>query len=627
MSLYDPPRVRQDDAPASQPVPAQRASRPRVNDAVICVATSNGTGSISANLVLTRAIFQMGVPVGAKNLFPSNIQGLPTWFTIRVNERGWVGRRADVDLLVAMNRESVAEDLAALPPGALVVLHADLADALQRDDLCVFTVPFAQLVEQVCPDARLRRLVVNMTYVGVVAHLLGIDMQEVDKAIAHQFEGKPRAIEMNRAAARTGFDWAGANIAPQQRLRIERRDLTRGKILVEGNVASAIGLMFGGVQVFAWYPITPSSSVAEALTDLMARWRRDPETGKATYAIVQAEDELAAMGMVVGAGWAGARAATATSGPGVSLMAELTGLAYLTEIPSVIIDVQRVGPSTGLPTRTSQGDILKAYYLSHGDCKHVLLMPANPAEAYEFSMVALDLAQRLQTPVFVMSDLDLGMNYWMSDPFEPPTRPLDRGKVLSAEDLERLQEFARYRDIDGDAIPWRTLPGTRHPKAPFFTQGAGHDERARRSEKPADWEGNLARLARKHDTARRLVPPSILQPASVPTTRGVIAYGTSDLPTREALEILATAHDRPCDYLRVRALPATEETIRFIETHERVYVVEQNRDGQLAAILRAEFPHIATRLRSVLHDNSLPLDADSVVRQVLAHEETENVQS
>ncbi len=619
----DLPALESASSPHTETMPQPHAIRPRINDVVISVATSNGTGSISANLVLTRAIFQMGVPVGAKNLFPSNIQGLPTWFTIRVNERGWVGRRADVDLLVAMNRESIVEDLAGLRPGAMVVLHADLADALRRDDLIVYTVPFTQLVEKICPDPKLRRLVVNMIYVGVVARLLGIELDEVKRAIAKQFQGRQKAIDLNHLAAQTGFEWAGENLPSQDRFRLERRNLTEGKILIEGNMASAIGLMYGGLQVFAWYPITPSSSLAEALTDLMAKWRHDAKTGKATYAIVQAEDELAAMGIVVGAGWAGARAATATSGPGISLMAELTGLAYFTEIPSVIIDVQRVGPSTGLPTRTSQGDIIKAYYLSHGDCKHVLLIPGSPEEAYEFSMVALDLAQRLQTTVFVMSDLDLGMNYWMSAPLKPPTKPLDRGKVLSAEDLDRIQEFARYRDIDGDAIPWRTLPGTRHPKAPFFTQGAGHDDRARRSEKPEDWAGNLERLARKHETARRLVPPSVLQRASGPTPRGVIAYGSSDLPTREALAMLEQAHECPCDYLRVRALPLTPETVEFIESHERVYVVEQNRDAQLASIIRAEFPHLATRLRSVLHYNGLPLDASTVLDQILAQENNE----
>ncbi len=606
--------------PLTADEPQRASGTPLINDVVISVATSNGTGSQSANLVLTRSIFQMGIPVGAKNLFPSNIQGLPTWFTIRANQHGWVGRRADADVFVAMNRESVKEDLASLKPGAILILNEELRDALERDDLITYIVPFAKIVEPVCPEVKLRRLVVNMVYVGVVAHLLGIELEEVEKAIAKQFLAKPKAAELNCAAARAGFAYAAENLPPQHLYRLERMNATQGKILIEGNAASAIGLMYGGIQVFAWYPITPSSSLAEALTEIMDDFRCDPETGKATYAIVQAEDELAAMGMVVGAGWVGARAATATSGPGISLMAELAGLAYFCEIPSVIIDVQRVGPSTGLPTRTSQGDVLKAYYLSHGDCKHVLLFPGNPAELYEFSMRALDLAQRLQTLVFVMSDLDLGMNYWMTDEFTPPSQPLDRGKVLTAEDLDRIQEFARYRDVDGDGIPYRTLPGTHHPKAPFFTQGAGHDDRARRSEKPHDWSSNLDRLAHKHETARQLVPESVLQRAAKPTSLGIVAYGSSDLPVREAIQKLTLNHGIDVDYLRIRALPATPSTLEFLRTHERVYVVEQNRDAQLATILRAEHPEVATRLRSVLHYNGLPLDAATVVNQICQQE-------
>jgi 2-oxoglutarate ferredoxin oxidoreductase subunit alpha len=616
----DPLDVALKETTTHQPHAVAHHTRPRTNDFVISIATSNGTGSISANLVLSRAIFRMGIPLGMKNFFPSNIQGLPTWFVIRVNEQGWVGYRHKVDLLIAMNRESVREDLSGLPPGAMVILNDELQDALERDDLTVYAVPFAQLVGKVCPDPKLRRLVINMIYVGVAGHLLGIPQEEIHASLEIQFSGKARAIELNRAAADIGYAWAQENLPAQERLRLQRREALKGKILVEGNVASAIGLMFGGIQVFAWYPITPSSSLAEALMPLLDEWRRDPKTGKATYAVVQAEDELASMGIVVGAGWAGARAATATSGPGISLMAELTGLAYFTETPAVIIDVQRVGPSTGLPTRTGQQDILKAYYLSHGDCKHVLLIPANPKEAYEFSMKSLDLAQRLQTVVFVMSDLDLGMNYWISDTFDPPATPLDRGKILSAEDLEKGIEFARYRDVDGDGVPYRTLPGTRHPKAPFFTQGAGHDDRARRSEKPEDWAGNLARLARKHAFARSLVPESLFELNEKPTRVGVVAYGTSDLPVREALAILKDQHDIRADYMRIRALPLTTATVEFLAAHERIYLVEQNRDAQLASIIRAEEPHLAARIRSVLHFNGLPLDAATVVNQILGQE-------
>lgn len=592
-------------------------TEPVINDVVIQVATSNGTGSQSANLVLLRTIFQMGVPVGGKNMFPSNIQGLPTWFTIRANAQGWTARRRDADLFVAMNVESVEEDIAALRPGATLVLHADLEKHLTRDDLNVHVVPFGRLVAEVCPDARLRRLVVNMIYVGVVAWLLELDMDEVGRAIAKQFSGKPKAADLNLAAARAGHAWAEANLPPHRPFVIRRMDRTAGKIIMDGNTAMALGLMYGGLTVFAWYPITPSSSLAEALTDFMAKYRHDAETGKATYAIVQAEDELAAIGIVTGAGWAGARAATATSGPGISLMAEIVGLAHFAEIPAVVIDVQRVGPSTGLPTRTSQGDMMSAYYLSHGDTRHPLLIPATLAECYEFAMQALDLAERLQTPVFIMSDLDLGMNLWMSEPFAPPTRPMDRGKVLTAQDLERLGGFARYRDVDGDGIGWRTLPGTRHPKAAYFTQGAGHDDAAKRSEKPADWQNNLDRLRRKIDGARNNLPQPAIQTMDNPRA-ALIGYGTSDEAIAEARHILATQHATPTDYLRLRALPPADSVREFIAAHPRVFVVEQNRDAQVAAILQAEYPDLAPRIGGIVHYNGLPLDALTVVEGVLS---------
>lgn len=605
--------------PADQPALHQplTGGEPIVNDVVIQVATSNGTGSQSANLVLLRTIFQMGVPVGGKNMFPSNIQGLPTWFTIRASAAGWTARRRDTDVFVAMNAESVAEDIAALRPGATLVLHADLEKHLNRDDLRVHVVPFGRLVTEVCPDARLRRLVVNMIYVGVVAWLLELDMAEVGRAIAKQFAGKPKAAGLNSAAAQAGHDWAAANLPQERPFVVRRMDRTAGKIIMDGNAATALGLMYGGLTVFAWYPITPSSSVAEALGDLMAKYRHDPETGRATYAILQAEDELASIGMVAGAGWAGARAATATSGPGISLMAEITGLAHFTEIPAVVIDVQRVGPSTGLPTRTSQGDILSAYYSSHGDTRHPLLIPSSVAECYEFAMQSLDLAERLQTPVFLMSDLDLGMNLWMSEPFAPPARPLDRGKVLTAEELDRLGGFARYRDVDGDGIGWRTLPGTRHPKAAYFTQGAGHDDAAKRSEKPGDWQGNLDRLRRKVDGARSIMPQPVIE--TVDGARAaIIGYGTSDEAVAEARHILAAEHGVATDYLRLRALPPADSVREFIASHPRVLVVEQNRDAQAAAILQAEYPGLAPRIGSILHYNGLPLDALTVVEGVLA---------
>ena len=419
---------------------------------VITIATSNGTGSQSANLILLRTLFNMGVPVGGKNMFPSNIQGLPTWFTIRANGDGWTCRRAGTDVFVAMNPESVRDDLRELRPGSILILNEDMKSFMNRDDLITYVVPFSKLIVPICPDGRLRRLVVNMMYVGVVGWLLSLDLEEIKKSILRQFNNKVKAAELNTTAMVGGYQWAAENLQRQELYKIERMTgQTEGKIIIEGNQAAALGLLYGGVSVLAWYPITPSSSVCENLISLLGKYRTDAD-GKATYAVVQAEDELASIGMVVGAGWAGARAVTATSGPGISLMSEFAGLSYFAEVPAVIVDVQRMGPSTGLPTRTCQGDVLKAYNLSHGDCRHILLIPGNVEECYEFGVEVLNLAERFQTLVFLMLDLDLGMNNWMTEPFKAPTAPLDRGKVLDAEGLEQVQEFARYRDVDGDGF-------------------------------------------------------------------------------------------------------------------------------------------------------------------------------
>jgi 2-oxoglutarate ferredoxin oxidoreductase subunit alpha len=594
------------------------AAQPVINDIVITVATSNGTGSQSANLILMRSVFQMGIPVSGKNMFPSNIQGLPTWFTVRANDDGWVARKRDADVLVAMNVESVDEDIASLPPGSLLVVTKSLASHVNRTDVEVHIVPFDDLVVPVCKDARLRKMVANIMYVGVLAHLLNIDMQEVTSAIGRQFARKASAAATNTAAAVAAYEWAKANLPPWDRRTLERRNKTQGKIIIEGNQAAALGLVFGGLTVLAWYPITPSSSLCEACADYLDELRRDPETGKATYAVVQAEDELASIGMVIGAGWAGARAATSTSGPGISLMAEFAGLAYFAEIPAVIIDVQRVGPSTGLPTRVSQGDMWKAYHLSHGDCKHPMLIPGSPRECFEFAAEALDLAERLQTLVFMMTDLDLGMNSWMSDPFVPLAKPIDRGKVLSSEDLERLGNFARYKDVDGDAIPYRTLPGTNNPLAAYFTRGTGHTEAATYSEKPQDWKGNLDRLARKFDTARKLLPRPVVDTAPG-ASLGIIAYGSSDMAVKEARTLLSERR-MPTDYLRLRAMPIGEEVRDFVRTHRLVCVVEQNRDAQVASILRLEMPERASVIRSVLHYSGLPIDAQSVIDGITEQE-------
>ncbi len=593
------------------------ATTPIVNDVTITVATSNGTGSQSANLILMRSIFNMGVPVSGKNMFPSNIQGLPTWFTVRANDAGWVARKREADVFVAMNVESVDEDLAGLRPGAVVVLNKSLASHVKRDDLIVHVVPFDEIVVPVCKEAKLRKMVVNIMYVGVLAHLLDIDMEEVKKAIGRQFAKKVKAAELNANAAIAGYDWAKANLQKRGLYTLRRSDKVKDKIIIEGNQAAGLGLCFGGIQVLAWYPITPSSSLCEACIDYLEELRHDPETKKATYATIQAEDELASMAIVVGAGWAGARSATATAGPGISLMSELAGLAYFAEIPSVIIVVQRVGPSTGLPTRVSQGDMFKAYHLSHGDCKHPLLIPGNMVECYEFAAEALNLAERLQTLVFVMTDLDLGMNSWMSDPFPPLTKPIDRGKVLTAEQLEKIGSFARYKDVDGDGIPYRTIPGTDHPLAAYFTRGTGHTEAATYSEKPHDWQHNLDRLAKKFDTARDLVPAPIVK-TTPGATIGLIAYGSSDPAVEEARWELEHQKGIKIDYLRLRGLPINKVVRDFIEKHPTVFVVEQNRDAQVASILRLDMPEQAAKIQSILHYNGLPIDAESVVEAVVA---------
>jgi 2-oxoglutarate/2-oxoacid ferredoxin oxidoreductase subunit alpha len=594
--------------------PGERVVRdPVVNDMSIQVATVNGSGSQSANTVLLRTIFQMGVPVSGKNLFPSNIAGLPTWYTIRASKDGYIARKKEIDLLVAMNPETAREDVASLRSGSAVLYDAPLGLGELRSDLIPYAVPFDKLAGAVSSDAKLKKLLRNMVYVGVLARLLDLDMEEVGKAIAKQFPGKAKALELNQKAARAGFDHA-ATIEKRDPFVIRRMDKTQGKIIIDGNAAAALGAVFGGVTVLAWYPITPSSSLAEALIAYLRRYRTTSD-GKATYAVVQAEDELAAIGMVVGAGWAGARAMTATAGPGISLMSEFAGLGYFAEIPAVVWDVQRVGPSTGLPTRTSQGDVISTALLSHGDTQHILLFPASVEECFTFGHEAFEVAEAFQTPVFVLSDLDLGMNNWMADPFTYPEKPIHRGKVLSKEDLARLGGFARYKDVDGDGVTYRTLPGTDHPSAAYFTRGTGHDERAIYSERPDDWENNMERLARKFETARSAVPAPVIDDRGARV--GILAYGSSHHAIVESRDQLRGEKGIETDYARVRAYPFAREVHAFVERHDRVYVVEQNRDAQLATLLRGDLaPELAARIRPVAHITGLPLDARSVTEEI-----------
>jgi 2-oxoglutarate/2-oxoacid ferredoxin oxidoreductase subunit alpha len=602
-----------------QGAPGRLEPKAIVNDMSIQIATVNGSGSQSSNTVLLRSIFQMGVPVSGKNLFPSNIAGLPTWYTIRANKDGYIARKKEIDFLIAMNAETAHEDVLSLAPGAAVLYDEPLNLSSLRNDLTFYAVPYDKLVAAVCPEAKLRKLVKNMIYVGVIARLLDIDMAEVEKALRKQFAKKLKAANLNMAAAQAGFDHAAANLKKQDPFRISRMDKTAGKIIVDGNSAAALGCMFAGVTVVTWYPITPSSSLVETLIDYMKEYRIGPD-GKGTFAIVQAEDELAAIGMVIGAGWAGARSMTATAGPGISLMSEFAGLAYYTEVPGVIWDIQRVGPSTGLPTRTSQGDILSTAFLSHGDTKNIMLIPNSVSECFDMATDAFNLAEQFQTLVFVMSDLDLGMNNWMSDPFKYPETPINRGKVLSKEDLDRLGSFARYKDVDGDGIGWRTLPGTDHPAAAYFVRGSGHNEKSQYSERPDDFERNMERINRKFETARSFVPrPEVITTGKAKI--GIIAYGTSHWAIVESRDQLQKEYSLETDYLRLRAYPFTREVHDFIEKHERVYIVEQNRDAQMMSLLKLDVrPELVTRLRSISHIHGLPLDARSVTDEIMTME-------
>ncbi len=601
--------------------PSSRPADPVVNDFSIQVATINGSGSQTANTVLMRSLFQMGIPVSGKNMFPSNIAGLPTWFTIRASKHGYIGRRKEIDFLVAMNPETAREDVMKLDGGAAVVYDEPLKLNELRSDLHFYPVPFDKLVGPVCPEAKLRKLVRNMIYDGVLAQLLSIEMEEVHRALGKQFgKKKAKAAELNWGACKAGYDFAAQTFQKLDPYKVERMNATAGKIIIDGNAACALGCMFAGVTVVTWYPITPSSSLVESLIGYMRRFRIDAETGKATYAIVQAEDELASIGMALGAGWAGARSMTATAGPGISLMSEFIGLGYYADIPTVVFDVERVGPSTGLPTRTQQGDLLTTAILSHGDTKHPMFFPCSPEECFSMSIEAFQFAERFQTPTFVMTDLDLGMNNWMADPFEYPTAPIERGKVLDAAELEKLGGFARYKDLDGDGVGYRTLPGTNHPYASYFTRGSGHNEKAQYTEREDDYIHNMDRLAHKFEAMRKEVPAPLVN--NVPGARiGFVALGTSDYAVRESCDQLKSEYAIEASYLRLRAYPFTEELKDFIRRHERVYVVDQNRDAQLLGLMKLEFDvDLLTKLRSLRYYGGLPLDARTVTDEIVRQE-------
>ena len=581
-----------------------------INDFVVKFANVNGSGSASANELFAKAILRMGVPVSPRNIFPSNIQGLPTWYEVRVSEAGWLGRRGGVDLLVAMNPQTWDDDLKELAPGGYLFYDNSkpMPKSKFRDDITILGVPLTQICNATYDDPRQRQLFKNIMYIGALSLLLDVDPIVIETLIGEQYKSKPKLLPPNIEALHLGRDWVRDNLSHPLGLKVQKADAVGDRIFVEGNAAAALGCVYGGATVCAWYPITPSSSLAEAFQKYCQEYRVDDQ-GHARFAVIQAEDEIASIGIVVGAGWNGARAFTTTAGPGVSLMNEFIGLAYFAEIPVTILNVQRGGPSTGMPTRTQQSDILACAYASHGDTKHVLLFPEDPRECFEFAAAALDLADRLQTPVFVMSDLDIGMNQRLCAPFAwDDSRTYDRGKVMTAEDLESGREFARYKDVDGDGIAWRTWPGTHPDKGAYFTRGTSRDPQAKYSERGADYIYNMERLLRKFDTAKSLVPQPVITIAKTPARHGVIHFGSTSPAMDEAFEHLQD-EGIALDRLRLRAFPFPDAVREFIDAHESVFVVEQNRDAQLRSLLVNEFGIDPARLIAVLHYDGTPITA------------------
>jgi 2-oxoglutarate ferredoxin oxidoreductase subunit alpha len=612
-----------DGAALDAPEPSSRDDRrrmrgPRVNDFVVKFANVNGSGSASANSLFAKSILRMGVPIAARNIFPSNIQGLPTWYEVRVSQEGWLGRRGGVDLMVAMNPQTWDRDLGEIEPGGYLFYDntKPLPPEKFRSDVTTVGVPLTAICNAAYTDPRQRQLFKNIIYVGALSALLDIDVAVIEQLVGEQFKGKDRLIKPNLDALHMGRSYVLENLRPLE-LRLAPADQVGDRIFVSGNEAAGLGAVFGGASVCAWYPITPSTSLAEAFTDYCKQLRHDPDTGAARYAIVQAEDEIASIGMVVGAGWNGARAFTCTSGPGISLMQEFIGLSYFAEVPAVIFDVQRGGPSTGMPTRTQQSDVLLAAYASHGDAKHPLLFPEDPAECFEFGALAFDLADRLQTTIFVMLDLDIGMNDWLCRPFQWTERPLDRGKVMTAQALEAATDFGRYLDVDGDGVPYRTYPGVHPKRGAYFTRGTSRDRYARYSEEGSVYVDNMERLLRKFETAKTLIPAPVSRPAARPTRKGVIYYGSTTPAMHEALSHL-TAQGIALDALRVRGFPFSREVEAFVAAHDQVFVVEQNRDGQLRTLLTAECGIDPAKLVSIVHYDGTPITARFIAGEIAA---------
>jgi 2-oxoglutarate ferredoxin oxidoreductase subunit alpha len=589
------------------------------NDFVVKFANVNGSGSASANELFARCILRMGVPVASRNIFPSNIQGLPTWYEVRIAAHNWLGRRGGVDLMVAMNPQTWNKDVGEIEQGGYLLYDSTkpLTTQKTRDDLTLLGVPLTQLsntLEGTIP--RERQLLKNVIYLGALSALLGFEASVVESLIAEQFAGKDKLIKLNMKAVELGHNYAEQNLAGKCHLKIERSDKVGNRIFIGGNDASGLGAVYGGATVCAWYPITPSTSLAEAFTAHCKKHRVDPVTKENKFAIVQAEDEIAAIGMVLGANWNGARAFTATSGPGISLMQEFFGLAYYAEVPAVVFDIQRGGPSTGMPTRTQQSDILLAAYASHGDTKHVMIFPQDPHESFEFSALAFDLAERLQTPIFVMLDLDIGMNDWLVEPLKwDDARKYDRGKVMTAAELDSGKQFARYLDVDGDAIPWRTLPGEHATKGTYFTRGSSHDAYARYSEEGKDYTDNMQRLLRKFETAKTLVPAPVCHSSKTPTRWGVIYFGSTSVAMEEAFATLE-AQGLHLDGLRVRGFPFSDTVVDFINAHDQIFIIEQNRDAQLRKLIVNECSIDPARFISILHYDGAPITARFITREI-----------
>jgi 2-oxoglutarate ferredoxin oxidoreductase subunit alpha len=590
-----------------------------INNFSITIATINGSGSQTANVTLLRALFKMGIPVSGKNIFPSNIQGQPTWYTIRISKDGFLARCEEKEIVVSMNPSSFDRDLASVSTGGAFFYSDNIKLTFDRTDISVYPMPIKTLTQSANVPPALRDYIANMIYVGILAKMLGIDLEAIKSALDYHFKGKSQAIDSNFGTVQTGYDWTSQNLMKTDPYFIESMKNTSGYIMADGNTAAALGAIYGGVQFAAWYPITPASSLAEALNIYLPLLRKTPE-GKQTYAVLQAEDELSAIGMAIGAGWAGLRAMTSTSGPGISLMSEYAGLAYQAEVPLVVWDVQRVGPSTGLPTRTAQADLTEVYFLSHGDTQFIILLPGLVQECFEFGWKAFDLAERLQTPIFVLSDLDLGMNQWMTKPFEYPDVPMDRGKVLWEKDLENIKGiWARYKDVDGDGIPFRTIPGNKHPAAAYFSRGTGHDENARYTEDAEYWEANIVRVKHKYDFARGLVPKPVIR-RDKNAKIGIIAFGSTEAAIEEARYLLARDNSLKSNFLRLRALPCTDEVMDYIKNQEKIYIVESNRDGQLRQILSVVLPDQAHKFFSIAHTDGLPLTAMWIKDAILAQE-------